>query len=139
MIKGQHLIAAFTFGCFLLATFGCRRNSDAALQQRLVGTWRFASVDGNFKGATGDLTFTVTTNGEYISQITIPEAHSIRGLASVENGIMIVTVTNRDNIAVRNHQHQTIVRCDGEELVILPEGSDMAIHFRKLEQTHVGP
>jgi hypothetical protein len=130
-------------GCavLILAANGCRPKSSAAVPGNLIGTWRIASVEGHNTGSIGDLTFTISTNGGYVSQITIPDAHSIKGFASVENGIMIVTITNRDNTAAGPGytQHNTIVRCDGDELVIRPEGSDMPIHFRKLVRTREGP
>ena len=123
---------AFVCLLFGLLPVACSRHpeSDIALQQRLVGTWRYSRSDGNRES---DLTFTVTPNGGYISRITSPQAHTLEGAAEVKNGFLIVTVTNRDNSPVPSPMvsRETIVRFEKGELVIQSEGSNVTNVFRK--------
>ena len=111
--------------------------SDIILQQRLVGTWRFSRSDGTVAVLPpSDMTFTITSNGGYISRITNPQAHTLEGTAEVKNGILIVTVTNRDNATAPSPlvDRQTIVRFDQGELGIRSEGSNITNVFQKNPQ-----
>jgi hypothetical protein len=128
-----HPIAAFAFGCLLLATCGCQRESDAVLQQRLVGTWTYSRSEGNFAIITNDLTFVITTNGDYLSHITVPQTHSIRGTAQIKNGLLILTSTNRDDTYVFPPlvEHETIVLLNKHELVTVSENSTVTNYFQK--------
>ena len=125
------------FVCLLsgLLPVACSRNpeSDTALQQRLVGTWRYSRSDGNSAIVHSDLAFTVTPNGSYISRITSPQAHTLEGTAEVKNGFLIVTITNRDNSQVPSPivSRETIVQFDKGELVTQSEGSSVTNVFRK--------
>src|SRR5262245_8803625 len=118
--------AIIAFVC-LLSTFlplGCSHapEPDAALQKRLVGTWRG-----------GGLVFTVTSNGGYTSTVSAPQTHTLAGTAEVKNGFLIVTVTNRDNATAPSPlvDRQTIVRFNNGELVVRSEGSNVENVFRK--------
>src|SRR5690349_4997315 len=108
----------------LLVAYGCRE-SDAGRQARLVGTWRYSRSEGNSNAVFSDLTFTVTESGIYISQGTVPQAHSIEGTAAIKNGILIITATKRDNANVNPPliDRQTIIQLDDRELVTQSEGS----------------
>jgi hypothetical protein len=129
--------ALVAFIC-LLSTFlplGCSHHpeSDAALQKRLVGTWRYHESSGTGVKTRGDLVFTVTSNGGYTSRVTTPQPHALAGTAEVKNGFLIVTVTNRDNATVPWPlvDRQTIVRFDNELLVTRSEGSNVENVFGK--------
>jgi hypothetical protein len=132
--------ATFAFTCLLLLASGCDHHSDAALRERLVGSWRSSGNDGQNQ-MFSDLTFTIATNGNYSSQITIPQPHSIEGSTEIKNGFLIVTVTNRDNTNVLPHDiaRQEIIRVDEGELSLRSEGSDVKNYFRKLQRTRGGP
>ena len=129
--------AIIAFIC-MLSTFlplGCSRHpeSEAALQKRLVGTWRYHESSGTGAKTRGDLVFTVTSDGGYTSRVTIPQTHALAGTAEVKNGLLIVTITNRDNATVPSPlvDHQTIVRFENEELVVRSEGSTVENIFRR--------
>ena len=130
--------AAIIASICLLSTLlplGCSRHpeSDAALQKRLVGTWRYHQSSGTSVVTRGDLAFTVTPDGGYASRVTIPQTHALAGTAEVKNGFLIITITNRDNATVPSPlvDRQTIVRFDGGELVTRSEGSNLENVFRK--------
>src|SRR5690349_16167724 len=75
---------------FLSLGFSHPPESGAALQKRLVGTW----------WSRGDLVFTITSDGGYVSSVTLPQPHALAGTAEVKNGVLIITITNRDKATV---------------------------------------
>src|SRR5207253_1562635 len=89
-------VVTLVFVCLLSGSLpvACSRRPepDISLQQRLVGTWRYSRSDGTRTALPpSDLTFTVTSNGGYISRITNPQAHTLEGIAEVKNGLLIIT------------------------------------------------
>jgi hypothetical protein len=119
----------------LLFACGCHRESDAARQGRLTGTWRYSRSEGTRNAVFSDLTFTVTASGNYTSRVTVPQAHSLKGTAEIKNGILIITATKRDNSNVDPPfvDRQTIIEFDEKELVTRSEGSNVKNHFRNLQ------
>ena len=129
--------AIIAFICLLsiFLPLGCSHHpeSDEALQQRLVGTWRYRESFGSSVTIRSDLAFTVTSNGGYASKVTLPRTHTLTGTAEVKNGLLIISVTNLDNATVPSPlvDRQTIVRFDSEELVVRSKGSTVEDVFRK--------
>lgn len=140
-----HSFSTLAFTCLLLITSGCQRKADAALRERLVGTWRYTKSEGNKIDITSDLTFMVTTNGGYLSQVTLPQTHSAEGTAEIKNGYLIVTATRRDNtnVAPPFTEREKIISLDEKELVLKSEGSSLINHFQNLQRPpaddHSGP
>jgi hypothetical protein len=138
MIRNARMTGAIVFGWLglMLIVCGCHRHSDAALQQRLVGTWRYAGSEGNSNTIFSDLTFTVSASGNYTSQITTPRTGSIEGTAEIKKGVLVITATKRNNTNVIPPlvERQTIIQFDEGEFVTRSEGSTVKNHFKKLER-----
>ncbi len=79
----------------------------------------------------------ITTNGDYLSHITVPQKHSIQGTAQIKNGLLILTSTNRDDTYVFPPlvEHETIIRLNDRELVSVSEHSSITNHFQKSSPT----
>ena len=133
--RSLRIITTSSFGWLglLLIACGCHRHSDAALQERLVGTWSYGWSEGAGTPLPSDLTFTVTTNGGYNSQISIPQVHFITGTAKIVSGFLVIAATNRDNISVfpPMMDQQTLVQLNDRELATVSTGSSVTNHFRK--------
>jgi hypothetical protein len=132
-LRKTHSKGISVFTCLLLLTCGCRRESDATLQERLVGTWRYAKSDGAAVAIPSDLTFTVTRDGSYSSKVTMPQSHAVEGTAEIKNGFLMVTVTKCDatNVVSPIVDRQAIIQFDEKGLVTRSEGSSIKNYFRK--------
>ena len=120
----------------LLLLCGCHHGDapNAALQPLLVGTWRYTGSEGKSGSPGIDLTFTITSKGDYISHASNPEPHLILGTAKTENGILLITATNIDhtNLPAPVVDRQTIIHLDKRDLVIVSERSSLTNHCQKL-------
>jgi hypothetical protein len=133
----KHSRIIFAFACLiLLLVYGYRHRPDATFRKRLVGTWRYSRTESRstLEPLPSDLTLTISANGDYFSQLTLPATHSIHGTAKVENGFLVLTATNRDSAYVYPPlvEHERIVQLNDTELATVPEGSNGTNHFQKL-------
>jgi hypothetical protein len=135
-MKPNPTIFAFVCLALLLVACGCRHaaNPDAALQQRLVGTWHLGEIEKPRGPLYNELTFTITRNGDYVSHVKNPEPHTILGTMKTENGSFVVTVTNIDgvNLPAPVGERETIIHLDVAELVVISERSNLTNRFRKI-------
>lgn len=129
------LAAASLILTLLLVACNRHNTSDAALQQSLVGTWRFSTNYPSNKQF--NCVSTVASNGVYICQLTnsaasLP-AHTLEGTWEVKDGLLIDTTTKLDHTnlpsphVVRAH----IIRFENDELGVQYEPTDFDGVLRK--------
>jgi len=110
----------------------CGQHESEVTLKQLVGKWRYDHSNGTANASHGSMIFTISADGGYSSRASNSSgSHTVEGTVEVENGLFILTGTNRDNVHVALVDRQTIVRFDSRELVIRSEGSTVDNVFQK--------